>query len=44
MAPPASEERHVDVGNEHLLLGMLRNDRDRTVRMLDGLGITHDAV
>jgi hypothetical protein len=35
---------HNYIGTEHLLLGLLRNDRDQTAQMLIALGVTHDAV
>jgi hypothetical protein len=35
---------HNYIGTEHLLLGLLRNDKERAARLLVGLGVTHDGV
>jgi hypothetical protein len=35
---------HNYIGTEHLLLGLLRNDQERASRLLNGLGVTRDAV
>jgi Clp amino terminal domain, pathogenicity island component len=33
---------HNYIGTEHLLLGLLRNDRELAAKLLIGLGVTHD--
>jgi hypothetical protein len=35
---------HNYIGTEHLLLGLLRNDKDRTARLLTGLGVTWESA
>ena len=35
---------HNYIGTEHLLLGLLRNDRERPTKVLIGLGVTHERV